>query len=130
MTATGVRTIKQAALLLSAATIAAVAALYGVWPAWFAREVLDVAITSSLADLLRAMMCLYLAFAAFWVYAAFDVRYRNPALLTVALFPAGLVAGRIVSVAIDGQPSPLLAFYLAAELVQAPLAYWVYRLEE
>jgi hypothetical protein len=131
MTANVVRTIKQGALLLSAATIVVVAALYGIWPAWFAREVLGVtAMTPSLADLLRALMCLYLAFAAFWVYAAFDGRYRNPALLTVVLFPAGLVVGRILSVGLDGRPSGLLTFYLVAELVQAPLAYWVFRLEE
>jgi hypothetical protein len=126
-----VSTIRRGALLLSAATIAVVAALYGIWPAWFAREVLDISPTTpSLAGLLRAMMCLYLAFAAFWVYAAFEVRYRNPALLTVILFPAGLVVGRILSVGLDGQPSGLLTFYLVAELAQARLAYWVFRLEE
>ena len=131
ITTTVVRTIKQAALLLSAATIAVVASLYGIWPAWFAREVLDVVPTTpSVAGLLRAMMCLYLAFAAFWVYAAFDVRYRNPALLTVVLFPAGLVVGRVLSVGLDGRPSGLLTFYLVAELIQAPLAYWVFRLQD
>jgi hypothetical protein len=46
------------------------------------------------------------------------------------LFPAGLVIGRILSLFIDGQPSWLLLAYLFAELVQAPLAYWVFRLPE
>jgi hypothetical protein len=76
------------------------------------------------------MMCLYLGFALFWLLAAFRDKYRNVAVLTVMLFPAGLVIGRILSLFIDGQPSWLLLAYLFAELVQAPLAYWVFRLPE
>lgn len=125
------RTIRRGALLLSAATIVLVGALYGARPDWFATHVLGVAEPGvSTRHLLRALMCLYLAFAAFWIYAAFDARHRSTALLTVVFFPAGLVAGRILSVLVDGQPSSLLTFYLLAELIQAPIAWWVYRLEE
>jgi hypothetical protein len=76
------------------------------------------------------MMCLYLGFALFWLFAAFSDKYRNAAVLTVALFPAGLVIGRILSFVADGQPSSLLLVYLFAELIQAPVAYWVFRLPE
>jgi hypothetical protein len=122
--------IRQGVLLLSAATIVLVASLYGGVPDQFASTILGVEPNPSVLHLLRAFMCLYLAFAAFWAYAVFDARYRGPALLTVALFPAGLVVGRIISVLVDGAPSSLLQFYLVAELVQAPLAFWVFRLEE
>lgn len=124
-------TIKKAVLILSAATIFVVASLYGIAPYWFAQAVLSEATpTHDLAHILRAMMFMYFAFGCFWIYAAFKAEYRNPALLTVMLFPAGLVIGRIISVMIDGKPSPLLSFYLAAELIQTPLAYWAFRLRD
>jgi hypothetical protein len=123
--------IRQVVLVLSAGTIFLVASLYGLAPRWFAAHVLGIADTyHNLSHLLRAMMFLYFAFGLFWLYAAFDVRYRGPALLTVMLFPAGLVIGRIVSLFADGKPSPLLFFYLAAELIQVPLAWWAFRLRE
>jgi Domain of unknown function (DUF4345) len=123
--------IRQAVLILSAATIFLVAALYGVAPRWFAAQVLGIAAPyHNLWHLLRAMMFLYFAFGLFWLYAAFNARYRGPALLTVMLFPAGLVIGRIISLIADGKPSPLLFFYMAVELIQVPLAWWAFRLRE
>jgi hypothetical protein len=123
--------IKKDFLILSSATIFVVGSLYGVSPRWFARTFLGVSeLDLDLAHILRAMMCLYLGFALFWLLAAFRDKYRNVAVLTVMLFPAGLVIGRILSLFIDGQPSWLLLAYLFAELVQAPLAYWVFRLPE
>jgi Domain of unknown function (DUF4345) len=123
--------IKKYFLILSSATIFVVGLLYGVSPRWFARTFLGVTeLDLNLAHILRAMMCLYLGFALFWLLAAFRDKYRNVAVLTVMLFPAGLVIGRILSLFIDGQPSWLLLAYLFAELVQAPLAYWVFRLPE
>jgi len=120
--------IKQLFLLLAASTIFVVGSLYGVSPQWFARTFLGVSqLDLNFAHILRAMMCLYLAFALFWLFAAFSDKYRNAAVLTTILFPAGLVIGRILSVLVDGQPSSLLLAYLFAELVQAPVAYWVFR---
>ena len=123
--------IKQYFLVLSALTIFLVASLYGISPHWFATAILQEATpTHHLAHVLRAMMCMYIGFGCFWLYAAFNAPYRNPALLTVMLFPVGLVIGRIISFFIDGTPSPLLLFYLVTELIQAPLAYWAFRLKE
>ena len=123
--------IKKYFLLLSAFTIFLVASLYGIAPYWFASTILgEPTPNHNLAHLLRAMMCLYLGFGLFWLFAAFSANYRNPALLTVILFPAGLVIGRIISFFADGKPSPLLLFYLVAELIQAPVAYWAFRLKE
>lgn len=120
--------LKQWFLVLSALTIFAVGSLYGIRPQWFAATFFGVSeLDVDFAHLLRAMMCLYLAFGLFWLFAALNNAYRNLAVLTVMLFPAGLVVGRIVSVLIDGSPAPLLSFYLAVELLQAPLAYWVFR---
>ena len=123
--------IKKYFLILSSFTIFVVGSLYGVSPHWFARTFLGVSqLDLNLAHILRAMMSLYLGFALFWLFAAFSDEYRNAALLTVVLFPAGLVIGRILSFVADGQPSSLLLVYLFAELIQAPVAYWVFRLPE
>ena len=120
--------IKKYFLILSSCTILGVGLLYGVSPDWFARTFLGVPeLDLNLAHILRAMMCLYLGFALFWLIAAFNDRYRNAAVLTVVLFPGALVIGRIISFFVDGQAAPLLSFYLVAELVQAPIAYWVFK---
>ena len=123
--------IKKYFLILSSLTIFAVGSLYGVSPDWFSRTFLGVPqVDVNFAHILRAMMCLYFGFALFWLFAAFSNKYRNAALLTVVLFPAGLMIGRILSLVADGQPSSLLLFYLIAELIQTPLAYWVFRLPD
>jgi len=123
--------IKQYFLLFAALTIFLVASLYGVAPNWFAAHVLGVATNHhNLAHLLRALMGLYIGFGCFWLYAALKNQYRDAALLTVILFPAGLVIGRLISFVIDGMPSPLLLFYLVMELIQVPAAWWVFRLKE
>jgi hypothetical protein len=122
---------KKYFLILASSTIFVVGSLYGVSPYWFAETFLGVSqLDLNLAHILRATMCMYLGFALFWLFAAFSDKYRNAALLTVVLFPAGLVIGRIFSFFADGQPSSLLLVYLIAELVQAPVAYWVFRLPD
>jgi hypothetical protein len=123
--------IKKYFLVLASSTIFVVALLYGVSPHWFAATFLGVSqLDLNLAHILRAFMCLYLGFGLFWLFAAFSDKYRNTAVLTAMLFPAGLVVGRIISFLTDGRPAPLLLFYLFAELIQAPVAYWVFRLPE
>jgi len=47
--------------------------------------------------------------------------------VTTALFSGGLVAGRLVSLVVDGRPSPLLMFYVLIELALVPVAIWVLR---
>lgn len=66
----------------------------------------------------------------FWLYAAFHAPFRSAAILTTAIFCGGLVVGRIVSLFNEGLPAPLLTFYVVAELVLVPVAWWVYRLDE
>ena len=123
--------IKKYLLILSSLTIFAVGSLYGGSPHWFSRTFLGVSqLDLNFTHILRAMMCLYFGFALFWLLAAFSDKYRNAALLTVVLFPAGLMIGRILSLLADGQPSWLLLVYLVAELIQAPVAYWVFRLPD
>ncbi|HET6378466.1 MAG TPA: DUF4345 domain-containing protein [Methylocella sp.] len=124
-------TVKKYFLLLASLNIFAVALLYGVSPSWFASFFFGLSpIDRNLAHIFRAMMCLYFGFGLYWLLAAFSPCYRNAALLTVMIFPVGLAFGRIISFFADGKPAPLLLLYMFAEFIQAPLAYWVFRLRD
>ena len=123
--------IKQAFLIFAFVVVSIIALLYGVSPQWFARTFLDITLLDrNIAHILRAVMGLYLALGLFWLYAAFNQTYRNVAILTTMIFSGGLVIGRIISLFNEGQPAPLLTFYIFAEFALTPLAYWVFTLEE
>jgi len=68
-----------------------------------------------------------MALGCFWLYSAFRPDYRNLAILTTAVFAGSLVAGRLLSIALDGMPSPIFVFYAALELGLVPIALWVRR---
>ena len=122
---------KRGFLVLAFAMISVIALLYGTNPQWFARTFLGVAaLDVNFAHILRAVMCLYLALGAFWLYCALSDTHKNIAILITILFSGGLVAGRLLSFALDGLPSPLLIFYAALECAVIPLAWWVYQQPE
>jgi len=122
---------KKGFLILAFAMVSVIALLYGIAPSWFARTFLGVAdLGIDFAHILRAVMCLYLALGAFWLYCALKDRHKNTAILTTIVFAGGLVVGRLLSFALDGLPSPLLIFYAALEFAVIPLAWWVYKRPE
>jgi hypothetical protein len=123
--------IKKYFLMFASFVVIIIALIYGTYPQWFAETFLGVSeLDLDFAHILRAIMGLYVAFGLFWFSSAFSDKYRDAALLTTMLFAGGLVAGRILSLFADGQPSPLLTLYIAMELVLVPVAYWVYKLPE
>jgi len=123
--------IKKAFLIGAFVAVTIIALLYAVSPTWFAATFLGVTdLNLNFAHILRAIAGLYLALAAFWLYAAFNDKYRDAALLTTILFAGGLAAGRCVSLILDGQPAPVLLIYLAMEFAVVLVAYWVFRLPE
>ena len=123
--------IKKAYLILAFASVCVIPLLYGVAPEWFAQTFLGLPqLGRDFAHILRAIAGLYLVLGSFWLYAAFKPHLRNIAVVTTAIFAGGLAAGRVLSLALDGQPSPLLLFYLAIELALLPLAVWVIRRPE
>ena len=123
--------IKKTFLLFAFASVSVIALLYGISPQWFAKTFLNIPqLDPNIAHILRAVMGLYLALGVFWLYAAFNDNYRNIAVLTTAIFAGGLMLGRILSLFIEGQPAPLLTFYVVVEFMLTPLALWVFKLEE
>jgi len=123
--------LKKTFLIGAFVAVTIIALLYAVSPTWFAATLLGVTdLNLNFAHILRAIGGLYLALAAFWLYAAFNDKYRDAALLTTILFAGGLAAGRCVSLILDGQPAPVLLIYLAMEFAVVLVAYWVFRLPE
>ena len=64
----------------------------------------------------RAVMGLYLALAAFWVFGARSPELRIPALWSLTIFMGGLALGRALSLVVDGMPHPLLVVYMFLEI--------------
>ena len=123
--------VKKAYLTMAFVAVTIIALLYGISPTWFAATFLGITVLNpNVAHILRAVMGLYLALAAFWLYSAFNDKYRNTAVLTTILFAGGLAAGRCVSLIVDGQPAPVLLIYVAMEFAVVPIGYWVFRLPE
>src|SRR5262245_14631866 len=121
--------IKKAYLTFAFAAVTIFALMYGISPTWYAATFLGITdLSPNIAHILRAVTGLYLALAAFWLYSAFNEKYRNAAVLTTILFAVGLAAGRSVSLIVDGQPAPLLLLYGAAELAVVLIGYRVFRL--
>jgi hypothetical protein len=123
--------IKRNFLVFAFFAVVPIALTYGVDPYWFSSTFLGSdRLDINIAHILRAIMCLYLALGTFWLYSAFNLAYRNTALLTVALFTGGLVIGRGISYFADGQPHPILIVYIGLEFVLFPIAIWVFSLPE
>jgi hypothetical protein len=121
--------LKKVLLVLSFVTICFIAALYGISPQWFFDTFLVTSQMPSIdqSHILRAVMMLYVALGVFWLYCAFSDRYRDAGIIVLAVFCGGLVAGRILSVIIDGIPSPILILYIFMELSLVPVCIWLMR---
>jgi hypothetical protein len=83
--------------------------------------------TINLTHIMRAIMGLYLAMAALWIWGAFNEQLTSPALVSCAVFMLGLAAGRILSFIVDGMPHWLLFVYAALEVVLGLIAIAIYR---
>ena len=120
---------KKALLIFSFFTICIIAFLYGVSPEWFFGIFLVDSQPPSIdqSHMLRALMMLYIAFGLFWLWSAFSEKYRDAGVLVLCIFCGGLVAGRILSVIVDGVPSPILILYIFMELSLVPVCIWLLR---
>lgn len=108
-------------LLFSAAGLLPIALSYGVAPAKILPQLVQInAISGDLAHILRAIMGLYLALIVLWVMGAWrggELMYA--AIISEIVFMLGLAAGRLLSLFVDGWPSPILMVYAVAELLLA-----------
>ncbi|BBB29726.1 DUF4345 domain-containing protein [Neptunomonas japonica] len=116
-------------MVFSFFTICIIGLLYGASPSWFFRSFLLESPPPGVdqSHILRAVMMLYIALGLFWLYCAFSEKYRDAGIVVLCVFCGGLVTGRILSVVIDGIPSPLLVLYVFIELSVVPLCIWLLR---
>lgn len=118
---------KKALLVISFGTISVIGLLYGVTPEWFFKTFLIDSEAPSIdqSHILRAVMMLYLGLGGFWLYCAFSDKYRDAGIIVLAIFCGGLVSGRILSILVDGKPSPILLLYVGMELGIVPVCIWL-----
>ena len=123
--------LKKNLLVFSFVTICTIGLLYGVAPQWFIETFLVNAQEPSIdqSHILRAVMTLYIALGLFWLCCAFSDRHRDAGIIVLCVFCGGLVAGRLLSVFIDGIPSPILILYIFMELSLVPVCIWILRRE-
>ena len=76
-------------------------------------------------QIFRAIMGLYFAFIGLWVAGALRPALRLPALWSLFVFTLGLAMGRLLSLAIDGWPHPILFAYMLAEFALAAASAWL-----
>ncbi|MCP3871292.1 MAG: DUF4345 domain-containing protein [Gammaproteobacteria bacterium] len=121
--------LKKGLLIFSFVIVSIIALLYGVSPEWFFQSFLAESHTPGVdqTHILRAVMTLYLTLGLFWLYCAFNNKYRDAGIIIVALFCGGLVAGRVLSLILDGPPSPILMLYIFMELSMVPICIWILR---
>tara|TARA_A100001037_G_scaffold4434_1_gene4346 strand:- start:53 stop:436 length:384 start_codon:yes stop_codon:yes gene_type:complete len=79
--------------------------------------------TVNLSNILRAIMGLYIALCVFWIIGACYEKLRLAALWSMVIFMIGIASGRILSLVLDGMPSPLFIFYLAVEIIAAVIGF-------
>lgn len=123
--------IKKAFLIAMFFIISLTALLYGFSPYWFARTFLGLTVLNlNIAHILRVVMGLYLGFGLFWLFSAYNDKYRNAAILTSIIFTASVSCGRIISIFIDGKPAPFLLGALFVELGLVLIGFLVFRHSE
>jgi hypothetical protein len=104
-------------LLVCAAVLVPVALSYGVDPAVILPKFMNITVEGvDQTHILRALMCLYLGMSLFCAIAAFTPEWRHVAVIWAVFFALSLVAGRILSIVVDGPPSRIFYLYLAVEL--------------
>lgn len=118
--------LKKSCLIVAFFTILTIGGAYGLSPAWFAQTFLaQPEVSVDQAHIFRAVMTLYFALGGLWLYCAFKPELQNSGLVVLALFCGGLVVGRVVSVVIDGLPSPILLLYIGMEFGLIPVCLWL-----
>jgi len=111
---------KNGHLLISTAMVATAALMYGVVPASVVPQFFDIRVeTVDLANVFRAVMCIYLAVSGVWIAGILRPGLWRTATITNILFMASLTSGRIISLIFDGAPSNTLKFALLGELALA-----------
>jgi hypothetical protein len=109
-------------LLFVAAILVPPALSYGIDPAAVLPKSMAITVEGTdQIEMLRAIMGLYFGMTIFCVIAAFTPF----AAIWAVFFLYSIAAGRVLSLIVDGVPSPILLFYMAVELIGGTLGLLV-----
>jgi hypothetical protein len=104
-------------LLSVALFIVPIALNYGLFPARSLSLFLTIPeLSTDQTHIYRGVMCLYLGVGLFWAVSAFKPEWQRVAVITAIGFAWSIAIGRVISLIVDGWPSPLLIIYLGIEI--------------
>ena len=107
---------KNTHLITSVLLLSFIALAYGVSPHTVLPLVFDFKVESvDLQHVFRAIMGLYLGNIALWTMGVLNPAYWRAATIANVVFMVGLAAGRLLSLLLDGLPSPVLQAGLVGE---------------
>lgn len=120
-------TFKNLHLIISILIVVPTAIIYG--SPSILPERLDIQVnTTDLANLLKAIMCLYLGVSLVWLMGILKPRYSKSATQLNVLFMLTLATGRALSMVTDGLPSDGYIFGIIAESILG--CYSIYQLKK
>ncbi|HQX02968.1 MAG TPA: DUF4345 domain-containing protein [Flavobacterium sp.] len=119
---------KNLHLIISVLIVISAALFYGLFPNVTLPVLFDFEVQSTdLKNVFRAILGLYLAFSALWVLGILKSDFWKMATLSNFIFMIGLVSGRMLSMVLDGIPSPAFSYGIIGELILAIFALYQYR---
>lgn len=119
---------KNLHLIISVLIVIPAALFYGLFPNETLPVLFDFEVQSTdLKNVFRAILGLYLAFSTFWIMGILKPDFWKMATLSNFIFMIGLVSGRMLSMILDGIPSPAFSYGIIGELILAIFALYQYR---
>lgn len=116
---------KNLHLIISTIILIPVALGYGIEPKTVLPMLLNITVeTVDMLNISRAIMVLYLAMSALWLMGIYNEKYWFTATITNVFLMGGLACGRILSLVLDGVPSPIFLFGTLGEMVLAIFAFY------
>jgi hypothetical protein len=116
---------KNGHLILSTAILIPVALGYGIAPKMVLPLLLNIRIeTIDMLNICRAIMVLYLALSILFLMGIYNKKYWFTATITNIFLMGGLALGRILSLVLDGIPSPIFLWGTLGEMVLAVFAFY------
>jgi Domain of unknown function (DUF4345) len=116
---------KNLHLILSTIILIPVALGYGIAPKTVLPILLNIRLdTVDMLNICRAIMVLYLAISILFLMGIFNKKYWFTATITNIFLMGGLALGRILSLVLDGIPSPIFLWGTLGEMVLAVFAFY------
>lgn len=111
---------KKGHLLTSSVLVLIIGLCYGISPHTILPLIFDFKVeTIDLHNILRAMMGFCFGNVFIWMMGVLNAKYWQMATFVNIVFMSSLALGRLLSLFVDGFPSPILLMGLIAEIVAA-----------